>query len=131
VERPRGVGFEKASKLTSNQWLDVIAGHVKLVRRDSETDAECFEIGLLTGPTPVERSPASLGRELVKSTSLGFGQDAVNQWLEIHVRSNALDIDAELAITPYGENGEALGAGRVEPQPPRDARGELRLAARS
>jgi hypothetical protein len=71
VERPRGVRFEKASKLPSNQWLDVIAGHVKLVRRNSETDAECFEIGLLTGPTPVERSPASLGRELVESTTLG------------------------------------------------------------
>jgi hypothetical protein len=105
-------GSRRASKLTSNLWLDVIAGHVNLVRRDSETDAECFEIGLLTSPTPVERSPAIRGRELVKSTSLGYGQNAINQWLEIHVRSNALDIDAELAITSYGENGQALGAGR-------------------
>ena len=97
----------------------------------SETHAECFEIGLLTGPIPVERSPASLGRELVKSTSLGHGQDTIKQWFEIHVRSNALDIDAKFAITPYGEDGQVLGAGRVEPQPTRDARCEFRLAARS
>jgi hypothetical protein len=109
VERPRGVWLEQASKPTLDLWLDVIAGHVNLVRRNRETDAECFEIGLLAGPTPVERSPASLGRELVESTSLRYGQNAINQWLEIHVRSDALDIDAKLAITSYGEDGQVLG----------------------
>jgi hypothetical protein len=129
VERPLATRFEKASKLTSSQWLDVIVCHVELVRGESETHAECLEIGFLAGPTPEERSPASFGRELVKSVSLGYGQDAINQWLEVHVRSNALDIDAKLAITPYGDDSQVLGTRRVEPQPTRHARGDFRLAA--
>jgi hypothetical protein len=109
----------------------MIIGHINLARLDDETDAESFEIGLLAGPATVERSPAIPGSEQVKGTSFGDGHDAPNQWLEIQVSSNLLDIYADFTISRYGENGQVMGAGHVEPQPLRGARVELRFAARS
>ena len=84
---------------------------IQLARQPS---ALGFEKGLFAGPAFEKRLALQLGRKSTHRRDFARREKSLGDFLELEVRFDVLDIDAELADAVDGEQCHFMGMGQIE-----------------